>query len=429
MSRTSRVVFALAVVLGSAVVFGVGLDRADKLASVLSFFIGLAALLVTVGQVRRPARGEEHPAPSRPRETISEPRTAPSRPRDRRTAAEPVVVRARPSRRREWVGEAIAVVIVVIVGTLAVWIRNTVRDDEPKSVVWRGDLRAVAELGATGVVRGIAFNPDGKSMATAADHVEVWDLESRASLRRIDIESDIYDVSYSPDGRMLAATGFSGEQSIRIWTVSDWRVMSDNLSEGTGYFTVAWRDDNRTLATAGVGGVRIWSAGDAAFAGRDIVTTAARQARFGPDGLLAMAVAGSEGEAVEVVRYPQPDHLMRFPAGDGDARVLSLAVSRDGSSLAAGLSDGRLLVWNLRRLSDPPATLQRSGAMKVELSFSPDGQLVAASESSGAVKVWNVAERAVVASAWVGGGDVEFSPDGRVLAVADAHRILLLAPA
>ncbi|XVU26393.1 WD40 repeat domain-containing protein [Actinoplanes sp. CA-054009] len=426
MSRTSRVAFALVVVLGAAVVVGIGLDRADKLASVLGFFVGLAGLLITVSQAHRPTRTGEAP--------LAAPSSSPSIARP--TAHSPVTVRTprsgRPGRQRlrEAGGTVIAVVIVVLAGIGAIWIRDSIRDDEPKSVVWRGALTMVAELRAAGVVRGFAFSPDGKSMAMAADNVEIWDIGSRAHRKQIDIQTPIHDVAYSPNGQMLAATGYSERQTVRVWSVSDWRVVSDNLSGGTSYSSVAWHANNQTLVTAGEGGVQVWLVGEAAFRGSNLVPAVVRQVRLSPDGALLAVVAGdaTSPEGVEVFRYPEIDRVMRFQ--EGDSQVEGLAISRNGASLAAGFDDGRILVWNLSRLTDPPAILQREGSSIMGLSFSPEGKLIAATDRSGAIKVWSVAERVVVASAdGLGPTEVEFSPDGRELAVVAGQRILLFAPA
>jgi WD40 repeat protein len=71
-------------------------------------------------------------------------------------------------------------------------------------------------------VTGVAFSPDGRTLATSP--VILWDLSDRSRPRRLDLpligHTDVVDsVAFSPDGRTLA-TG-SRDSSVILWDLTD----------------------------------------------------------------------------------------------------------------------------------------------------------------------------------------------------------------
>ena len=71
-------------------------------------------------------------------------------------------------------------------------------------------------------------------------------------------------------------------------------------------------------------------------------------------------------------------------------RILALAVSRDGNTLAAASDGGGLLLWDLRDLSRPERTLDGDRRVSA-VAFSDDGRLVVAGTQDGRISCWDVA--------------------------------------
>ena len=77
----------------------------------------------------------------------------------------------------------------------------------------------------SGSVRRLAFRPDGKVLASASDlsgtsvnsEVVLWDAHTRELLSRWEPERNhqLYMIAFSPDGRWLASGGHSGRT--RLW--------------------------------------------------------------------------------------------------------------------------------------------------------------------------------------------------------------------
>src|SRR6185312_6701175 len=66
-----------------------------------------------------------------------------------------------------------------------------------------------------------------------------------------------------------------------------------------------------------------------------------------------------------------------------------VALSSDGSLMAASFGDGPILLWDVKASQFKQTLLGRSG-QGVRIAFSPDGKRLAAAAFDGAIQRWNV---------------------------------------
>jgi eukaryotic-like serine/threonine-protein kinase len=303
------------------------------------------------------------------------------------------------------------------------------------------DGRSLASAGADGVIRiwdadtgqmnrglrghskeatGLAFSPDGRRLAAggADGTVRIWDVKTGAELHTLAGHRDGTEgVAFSPDGRRLASAGW--DSTVRVWDVLTGReVFADPLVHPCPPMAVTFTPDGQRLATAGWDStVKIWDAAS----GEEILTLRGhtrpvsglafdaegrRLFTSGEDGTIRIWDATPLGEKV-------PMELHTLGHTDG---VFALAYSRDGEYLAAGGLDHRVTIWHATS-GQLARVLDGDAGMVWGVAFSPLGDRVAAANWDGQVHLWTTTtgQRLEIRNcrgrrAW----GVEYTGDGRL---------------
>jgi serine/threonine protein kinase len=138
----------------------------------------------------------------------------------------------------------------------------TVGHRQKTAVLW--DVATGAPLasldGHTDRVRGAAFSPDSKTVATVSDDRtgRLWDAATgrvKAILQAHD--RPVNSLAFSPDGTKLA-TG-SDDQSIVIWDVATGQALAPKLQDDGPVVFVGWTPDGRIVSKTFRDGVRLWT--------------------------------------------------------------------------------------------------------------------------------------------------------------------------
>jgi protein kinase-like protein/WD40 domain-containing protein len=258
-------------------------------------------------------------------------------------------------------------------------------------------LHALGSAGA-GHVSGLAFSPDGKSLAVAEgygnDSTSLWDVATGQSIARLAdpaprnvMNPGVYDVAYSPNGTVLAAS--DGDGYIYVWDTAT-RKLTDRVPGGGA---IAYSPNGQMLVVTSGHNTNLWDA--------------AGMQRFNP---------------------------LSDPTSDSPD---ALAFSPDGDTLAAGNPDGSISLWNvpgkrlITELAVPAAAAFSPASSPVSsIAFSPDGKTLAVGNSDGYTYLWNVADEQLTSTLIDPGASsshpsiVAFSPDGTVLASGDGKTYL-----
>jgi WD40 repeat protein len=219
------------------------------------------------------------------------------------------------------------------------------------------------------------------------------------------------------DGKLLACTSLNGQAS--VWDVSDNppRLLHQWRAADWGTSSIAFSADAKALLIAALGtNVRLWNISNPSFPSE----LPSFPGTSGPGGFTgdrrSVVAADAGAHFLRAWDYEPRRELPRWP--ERPATFVSLAFSPDARTVASGLADGEIVVWDMEGKSEP-LPLMGHEQLVTALGFSRNGQLLVSGSLDKTVRLWDVAQmdpsERVVAHGYSGAG-LCFSPDSRYLA-------------
>ncbi|WP_432165496.1 WD40 repeat domain-containing serine/threonine protein kinase [Streptomyces sp. bgisy031] len=292
---------------------------------------------------------------------------------------------------------------------------------------------------------GVAFSPDGATLATGAGDgtVRLWDVAGHKVRAKFSPRTApgktpvaVTTVAFSPDGRLLAA-GTAGNV-VTLWDVAGRRQVASITTtdeDSDSLDSVAFSPDGRLLATASEGGAQLWNAKSGSGLGKRVAVLDddmwARQVAFSRDSRTVATVgyphdqdSSSEWtvQLWDVARHKARKELFRAE------EIYGVSYSADGKTIATAAENRKVELWNA---SDGRATgsVDETTSVPVQsVEYSPRGSTLAVFDGD-VVRLWDMAENKLtyrlVGNHW-NVQTLAFSPDGTKVATTSSDGVVYL---
>lgn len=282
----------------------------------------------------------------------------------------------------------------------------------------------------------LAFSPDSKLLAIGDFDIGLWNPTTGKRVRHFESHGDrIWDLAFSPDGSLLASAG--ADHAVIVWEVHAGKTPRPLTGVSHWLGLVGLAADGKTLLTrsaltrSGGGGVlTVWDSHD----GHRLRTLA-----NGEDGIESFLFGPDVSRKRALLR--QDVENGRYGPASGKEGIRCTVFSPDNAMMAVGGSEGILLLRKTsagieRRLLDDEARAENAKAQRIGISvsaltFSPDGRTLVACYTDGRLFLWDSRTgrpRHILSFPSHGQSyrSLDFSPNGRLLALSDRRALYLL---
>jgi WD40 repeat protein len=251
--------------------------------------------------------------------------------------------------------------------------------------------------GSAELIRSMAYHPDGKRLATAGAALKVRDAATGRELLSLGRPTAAHyrSVTFSPDGHRLASGGDDG--IVRVFDADNGQELLTLKGHEGAVLGVAFSPDGQRLASAsGDRAVRLWSASNGAVI-RVLTGHTGRlnSVAFSPGG--RYLASGGEGQGDRDGDGAADGELKIWDTATGDARytlwghsgpINSVVFTPDGERLASGSDDQTVKLWDPEFGQEVLTLRGHTGAVQ-GLAFSPDGHILASIAADQTVRLWN----------------------------------------
>jgi WD40 repeat protein len=231
----------------------------------------------------------------------------------------------------------------------------------------------------------LTFSPDGRRVLTkqAGNVVNLWDVETRRNLLRVNVAMHRHGMAFSPNGRrfIIGCQTIQGDPFVGIWDAETGSEIQPKVH------SVALSNDGRLAASADrEDGVRLWEV-ESGKQLRQLKRRGVLTMAFSPDGKMLVT-----GESLDVIIFwdvATGEEVRRLEGPSGGTPAIRF--SPDGNYLVSGSEDKTVRLWHVSTGKE----LHRFDGHTDEVlsvAVSPDGKQAISGSKDKTARVWNIAK-------------------------------------
>ncbi len=269
--------------------------------------------------------------------------------------------------------------------------KNTHQQGQPTNAAQR-ELPPGVELvltleGHSNLIKGLAFDPQGETLASTGNDgtVRLWEVRTGKLVRTIEAHAGmLFGVAFGPQGALLASGG-SGQTPVNVWETQTGKLLHTLEAHESIAYSVAFNPQGSTLASGGDDKtVNVWEA----MSGRrlhalDGHKDAVNSVTFDAQG---STLASGSDDTTAILWDARSGKLLWTLMGHNDW-VNSVAFNAQGSILATGSDDNTVKLWDARS-GKLLRTLEGHTKAVDCVIFASDGRLLA-SKGRDDIRLWS----------------------------------------
>lgn len=268
------------------------------------------------------------------------------------------------------------------------------------------------------------FSPDGKTIVSGSRNgITVWNLQTHElSFQLRFADAEIVGFAFNPKGTVFGAGLSDGR--IAFWDTNTWKLLQVLQDPNDSVTGLSWSPDGFVFASTSMNKMTVWdiNAGIPLCAIEKPEDYGVDIGWEGEQAIIASSALDLRSHDYKIVLSDVATGKQLSVLDGHTDRLRGTVWSPDGSMLASGSVDGKVIVWNAKTGEQLLVLSDISGG---GLDWSPDSKMLITGSSNGSMVIWDVSSGKQIQTIDSTTGAAVWSPEGDVVAIIAGGTITL----